>query len=372
MTRSRIHDTRITNVTALRTPQELKESLPLTTAPEHRVVGFRRDVQNILDGKDHRLLAIVGPCSIHDQRAARDYARHLKAIAQEVEDTVLIAMRTYFEKPRTTVGWKGLINDPRVDGSFRINEGLSLARDLLIDLATLELPAATEALDPVTPQYLGDLVTWTAVGARTSESQPHREMASGLSTAVGFKHPTSGAITPATNAIKSARCPHHFFGITQDGEIAVFHTAGNPYCHIILRGGAKPNYDAESVGDCELQLAHSDLPVNIMIDCSHGNSRKVPAQQSVVLDDIVQQIEQGNGSIVGFMLESNILEGNQAPDGDPSQLIPGRSITDSCIDWPTTESLLRDAHRRLKPVLPHRRREGEERQTQFTASLLVN
>lgn len=338
----------------LPTPAEVKARLPLTERARETVEQGRQVVQDILDGRDRRLLVVIGPCSIHDVEAAKDYARRLKALHDELGESLFIVMRVYFEKPRTTVGWKGLINDPYMDDSFHIEEGLYRARELLLHIAELGLPAGTEALDPITPQYLGDLISWTAIGARTTESQTHREMASGLSTAVGFKNGTDGSLDVAINALRSASSPHSFLGITQDGRSAVIRTRGNRYGHVVLRGGKQPNYDSVSIALCEKELADADLPVKLMVDCSHANSNKDPALQPLVLDNLVNQIMEGNRSIVGVMIESNLGWGNQKLGDDPAALEYGVSITDACIDWPTTERILRDANERLSAPLQAR------------------
>ncbi|PWG65228.1 3-deoxy-7-phosphoheptulonate synthase [Sediminicurvatus halobius] len=338
----------------LPTPAEVKGRLPLSARARETVEQGRNVVQDILDGRDPRLLVVIGPCSIHDVEAAKDYARRLKALHDELADSLYVVMRVYFEKPRTTVGWKGLINDPYMDDSFHIEEGLYRARELLLHIAELGLPAGTEALDPITPQYLGDLISWTAIGARTTESQTHREMASGLSTAVGFKNGTDGSLDVAINALRSASSPHSFLGITQEGRSAVIRTRGNRYGHVVLRGGKQPNYDSVSIALCEKELADADLPVKLMVDCSHANSNKDPALQPLVLDNLVNQIIEGNRSIVGVMIESNIGWGNQKLGDDPAALEYGVSITDACIDWPTTERILRDANERLAEPLPAR------------------
>jgi len=341
----------------LPTPAQVKVRLPLTDKAMQTVLKGRETIQNILDRKDPRLLIVVGPCSIHDLDAAREYAHKLKALADEVGDSLYLVMRVYFEKPRTSTGWKGLINDPHMDDSFRIEKGLIMARQLLLELAEMGLPTATEALDPIMPQYLSDLITWTAIGARTAESQTHREMSSGLSTPVGFKNGTDGSLDVAINALHSVSHGHHFLGINQDGQCAVFHTRGNAYGHVVLRGGGgKPNYDSVSVALCEKQLADAGLAQNLVVDCSHGNSMKDYRLQPLVLDNCVSQILEGNRSIVGAMLESNLLEGNQPLPADLSQLRYGVSVTDACIDWPTTENMLRDAAAKLHDVLPKRGR----------------
>ena len=333
-------------------PAELKARLPLGDAARQTVENGRAAVEAILDGRDPRLLVVVGPCSIHDVEAAKDYARRLKALHDELAGELFIVMRVYFEKPRTTVGWKGLINDPYMDDSFDIEEGLSRARSLLLYLAEIGLPAGTEALDPITPQYLGDLISWTAIGARTTESQTHREMASGLSTAVGFKNGTDGSLDVAINAMRSAANPHSFLGITQqDGRSAVIRTAGNRYGHVVLRGGAQPNYDSVSIALCEKALADAGLSTRLMVDCSHANSSKDPALQPLVMENLVNQVIEGNRSIVAVMIESNIGFGAQKLTGDPADLAYGVSITDGCIDWETTERMLRESAGKLAAPL---------------------
>jgi len=362
MSEKQVHNVNVLSQELLPTPEQVKRDLPLTEQAEKTVLAGREAVRRILDREDHRLFVVVGPCSIHDLKAAHEYAGRLKKLAEEVSDTLLIIMRVYFEKPRTTVGWKGLINDPDMDDSFHIEKGLHLARGLLRDLAELGLPTATEALDPITPQYLGDLIAWTAIGARTTESQTHREMASGLSTPLGFKNGTDGSLTVAINALHSAARPHHFLGINQQGQTAVFRTRGNPYGHVVLRGGGgRPNYDSVSIAVCEKELAAAKLPVNIAVDCSHGNSNKDYALQPLVAENCANQIVEGNLSIVGLMLESNLGAGNQPIPQDLSGLKYGVSVTDACIDWATTERLLRDVRSRIRAVLPERlarRRQG--------------
>lgn len=345
------------NVAALEvlpTPEEIKQRLPLSETAANAVFQARETIKRILDRQDPRLFVVVGPCSIHDVVAARDYAQRLKALADEVQDTLFLVMRVYFEKPRTTVGWKGLINDPRMDDTFRIDEGLQVARDLLLELAELGLPAGTEALDPIIPQYIHDLIAWTAIGARTTESQTHREIASGLSTPVGFKNGTNGSLEVAINALQSVASPHSFLGINQFGQSAVIRTLGNRYGHMVLRGGDRPNYDSVSIALCEKALRDKKLPVNIVVDCSHANSFKDPAMQPLVMRDCVHQIMEGNRSIVGVMIESNLGAGNQSIPADRSQLKYGVSVTDACVDWATTETMLREAHAKLKGVLPAR------------------
>ncbi|HUM92080.1 MAG TPA: 3-deoxy-7-phosphoheptulonate synthase [Candidatus Competibacter sp.] len=338
----------------LLTPEEIKQRLPMTDAAETMVLDSRRIVERILDRQDPRVFVVVGPCSIHDVAAARDYARRLKALADEVSDTLFVIMRVYFEKPRTTVGWKGLINDPYMDDSFRIEEGLQVARGLLLELVEMGLPAGTEALDPISPQYISDLITWTAIGARTTESQTHREIASGLSTPVGFKNGTNGNLEVAINALQSAARPHSFLGIDQFGRSAIIRTTGNRYGHMVLRGGDRPNYDSVSIALCEKALRDKKLPINLVVDCSHANSFKDPAMQPLVMRDCVHQILEGNRSIVGLMIESNIGWGNQSIPANLSQLKYGVSVTDACVDWSTTETMLREAHAKLKGMLPGR------------------
>ncbi len=333
----------------LATPEEIKRRLPLTQQAADTVFASRQTVRAILGRGDPRLFIVVGPCSIHDVAAAREYANRLKELSVRVASTMFPIMRVYFEKPRTTVGWKGLINDPDLDDSFHIEKGIMLARELLLYIAELGLPAGTEALDPIMPQYLSELITWTAIGARTTESQTHREMASGLSTPVGFKNGTDGSLAASINALQSVRRPHHFLGITQQGQSAVFHTRGNPYAHIVLRGGGgRSNYDAVSIAVAERELGAANLPANIVVDCSHGNSNKDAGLQPLVAENCVAQISDGNRSIVGLMLESHLRAGNQPIPKDLKMLEYGMSITDPCIDWPTTESLLLKLHRSLQ------------------------
>jgi 3-deoxy-7-phosphoheptulonate synthase len=345
---NRLHNVNVVASDLLPTPDEVKRALPLSARADETVFRGRDAVRAILERRDPRLFVVVGPCSVHDVDAAREYAGRLRAIAPRVDRTMLLLMRVYFEKPRTTVGWKGLINDPFMDDSFHIEKGILLARRLLIELAELGLPAATEALDPIMPQYLSELVTWTAIGARTTESQTHREMASGLSTPVGFKNGTDGTLTVAINALQSVRHPHHFLGITQQGQSAVFHTRGNSHGHIVLRGGGgRTNYDSVSVALCEQELSRAGLPVNVMVDCSHGNSNKDAALQPLVAENCVNQILEGNRSIIGLMLESNLNAGSQPIPTDRRQLRYGVSVTDPCIDWERTEQLLLSTHAKL-------------------------
>jgi 3-deoxy-7-phosphoheptulonate synthase len=337
----------------LATPEEVKRRLPTTAHAAQTVFRFREAVRAILERRDRRLFVVVGPCSIHDVAAAREYATRLKSLAAQVDTTMLLIMRVYFEKPRTTVGWKGLINDPDLDDSFHIEKGILLARELLIYIAELGLPAGTEALDPIMPQYLSELITWTAIGARTTESQTHREMASGLSTPVGFKNGTDGSLSTSINALQSVRHPHHFLGITQQGQSAVFRTRGNAHAHIVLRGGGgRVNYDAVSIALAERELTTAGLPATIVVDCSHGNSNKDPGLQPQVAENCVAQIVDGNRSIVGLMLESHLKAGSQSIPSDLSKLEYGMSITDPCIDWQTTERLLLKLHQSLQGLPP--------------------
>ncbi len=349
-----LYNVNVAALEVLPTPEEIKQRLPLSETAADTVFQARETVKRILDRQDPRLFVVVGPCSIHDVEAALDYARRLKALADEVQDTLFVIMRVYFEKPRTTVGWKGLINDPRMDDTFRIDEGLQIARRLLLDVAEMGLPAGTEALDPIIPQYISDLIAWTAIGARTTESQTHREIASGLSMPVGFKNGTNGSLEVAINALQSAARPHSFLGINPEGQSAVIRTLGNGYGHIVLRGGDRPNYDSVSIALCEKALREKKLPVNLVVDCSHANSFKDPAMQPLVMRDCTHQIMEGNRSIVGLMIESNIGWGSQSLPADRSQLQYGVSITDACVDWDTTEKMLRETHAKLKAVLPGR------------------
>ncbi len=341
----------------LLTPEQLKKDIPLTEKAARTILEGRDSIQRILNREDHRIFIVVGPCSIHDVEAAKDYAQHLQKLAASVSDTLLIVMRVYFEKPRTTVGWKGLINDPYLNDSFKIVDGLHIGRQLLMDIAELGLPTATEALDPISPQYLQDLITWSAIGARTTESQTHREMASGLTSAVGFKNGTDGSLDVAINALKSVSSPHRFLGINAEGKVAVITTNGNPYAHMVLRGGNdKPNYDSVSVSICEQQLSKAGVNTNIMVDCSHANSNKNHELQPLVMENVTNQILEGNKSIVGIMVESNLLAGNQKISSNRDDMEYGKSVTDACIDWATTESAIMAMHEKLKAVLPERDR----------------
>lgn len=350
-----VHNINVASQDILTSPEELKRDLPLTDALREAVSSSRQTVWDILDRRDPRLLVVVGPCSIHDTTAAIEYAKQLKALATEVQDTLFIVMRVYFEKPRTTVGWKGLINDPYLDDSFRIEEGIQIARRLLCDIVDLGLPVSTEALDPISPQYIQDLISWSAIGARTTESQTHREMASGLSSAVGFKNGTDGGLTVAINALKSASNEHRFLGINSRGQVSVFTTRGNSHGHVVLRGGSSgPNYDSVNVTQCEDALRSAGMPVNIMVDCSHANTNKDPSLQPLVADNVASQIVGGNQSLIGLMIESHLHSGNQSLDDGKDALRYGVSITDGCIGWEETQDCLRSLHTTLRDVLPQR------------------
>ena len=336
----------IVDVFPLTSPKKLKEKLPVSENAADTVIHARNAIKRVLSGEERRLLMIVGPCSIHDPEAARDYALRLKKLAVEVSETILIVMRVYFEKPRTTVGWKGLINDPDLDGSHKINKGIELARKILLETNNLGLPCATETLDPITPQYLADLISWSAIGARTTESQTHREMASGLSMPVGFKNGTDGGLNVALNAMNSALQQHHFLGINPEGISSVIQTSGNPHVHLVLRGGNNgPNYDAVSVHIAADALASGGLPKAIMIDCNHANSGKDPSRQELVLRNTIMQIKDGDQSIIGTMIESNINGGNQLIK---PKMKYGVSVTDACLDWENTHRIILDAHTALK------------------------
>ena len=355
MTDIQVENLNIESQQTLITPSELKAKLPLTDSARNTVAAGRQAVRDILDRKDHRLFIVLGPCSIHDIKAAHDYAQRLKALADKVSDTLLLVQRVYFEKPRTTVGWKGLINDPYMNDTFKIEDGLTIARQLLLDMAELGLPTATEALDPITPQYLQDLITWSAIGARTTESQTHREMSSGLSSPVGFKNGTDGSLEVAVNAMLSVQHPHRFLGIDNDGRVALTTTRGNQYGHVVLRGGGgKPNYDSVSVALAEQELTKAGVSSNIMVDCSHANSNKDPSLQPLVMDNVSNQILEGNRSIVGLMVESHLKYGNQKIPANLSDLEYGVSITDGCISWDTTEEAVLKMADKLREILPGR------------------
>lgn len=343
------NDLRVVSNRRLLPPRQLKTELPIGEQATACVVEGRSLVQKVLRRQDPRLLVVLGPCSIHDPRSALEYARRLVELRPAVEDQLYLVMRVYFEKPRTTIGWKGLINDPRLDGSYDVDSGIRIARQLLLDIAALGLPAATEFLDPVVPQYIADLVSWAAIGARTTESQTHREMASGLSMPVGFKNGTDGSLQTAVDAMLSARHPHHFLGIDQDGAVSVVRTAGNPDGHVVLRGGrARTNYDAASIADAAAQLAKAGLHTGLMVDCSHANSSKQHAKQEEVWQNLVSQRVEGCEPLIGVMIESHLFEGNQPIPKQTSDLKYGISLTDACLGWETTERMLRHGAERLR------------------------
>lgn len=334
-------DLRIQKTNELISPEQLIADLKVSTEGAKTVANARSAIHNILSGEDDRLLAVVGPCSIHDPAAAREYAAKLKVVADSLSEEIFVVMRVYFEKPRTTVGWKGLINDPDLNNTFQIGKGLNLARHLLSDLADMGMPTGTEYLDLISPQYYADLISWGAIGARTTESQTHRELSSGLSCPVGFKNATDGDIQVAIDAIKSASQPHNFLSVTKQGRSAIFQTTGNEDCHIILRGGKHPNYDMFSVDDANDMLVKAGLASRIMIDASHANSRKIPARQVDVTRDIANQVAKGSRSIFGLMIESNLVEGRQDVI-DGQSLTYGQSITDACMSWDHTETLMHE------------------------------
>ncbi len=343
-----ISDLHIKQIEALISPEQLQSKFPVPGAIAATIANGRDQVEQILSGEDPRLLVIVGPCSIHDEKAALEYASKLKTLADKVSNQILVVMRVYFEKPRTSLGWKGLINDPNLDGSFDVSGGLSRARKLLLDLASMGVLAATEFLDPITPQYFADLVSWAAIGARTTESQTHREMASGLSMPVGFKNGTDGNSQIAIDAMKTARAPHSFLGIDREGQTCVVHTEGNPYGHLILRGGTGgPNYSESNVKDVQTKLEDAGLPHRIMVDCSHANSEKDHNRQPIAFQSVVKQRLSGNTDLVGLMVESHLYGGRQDLESDPSTLQYGISITDACMSWTETEEMLLQAHTTL-------------------------
>jgi len=334
-------DLRISGLQEVIAPEELHREYPLSETASDTVHQARQDIHNILFADDDRLLVIVGPCSIHDPKAAREYAQRLKSLKDELADELCLVMRVYFEKPRTTVGWKGLINDPHLDGSFNINHGLRLARSLLLDIADMGVPTGSEFLDLISPQYIADLVSWGAIGARTTESQGHRELASGLSCPVGFKNGTNGGLRIAIDAIQAASRPHVFMSLTKKGHSAIFSTTGNEDCHIILRGGAQPNYDAEHVNKAAAKLEKTSQKTKLMIDCSHANSSKDPSKQPEVCRNVGAQIASGDQRIFGIMLESHLVAGRQNNTQEQA-LTYGQSITDGCISWDDTDVLLRE------------------------------
>lgn len=350
-----IDDVNIEQFTPLITPKQLKQTLPLSQKAFDIVLQGRKDIQNILDGSDKRILVVIGPCSIHDPKSAHEYADKLKVLADELKNELLIVMRVYFEKPRTTTGWKGLINDPDMNDSFDIQKGLHIARKLLLELNEKGLPCATEALDPNTPQYLQDLISWSAIGARTTESQTHREMSSGLSSPVGFKNGTDGGMTVAVNAMQAVKSSHSFLGLSEDGQVCIIKSSGNPYAHVVLRGGNnKPNYDASAVKNAENELMRAGTSTKIMIDASHANSGKDPYLQPMVINNIAEQIQHGNKSIMGLMIESHLNGGRQDIPSDLSKLEYGKSVTDGCLDWQATEDTLRQFAQMVRDYLPNR------------------
>ncbi|PSV22342.1 MULTISPECIES: 3-deoxy-7-phosphoheptulonate synthase [unclassified Photobacterium] len=354
MQKDQLNNVHIEDESVLITPAKLKQDLSASKQALSFVEQSRQTIADIIHKRDHRLLVVCGPCSIHDVEQAKAYGQKLKQLAEELSDQLYIVMRVYFEKPRTTVGWKGLINDPYINGSFAVEEGLHIGRQLLIDLVEEGIPLATEALDPISPQYLGDLFSWAAIGARTTESQTHREMASGLSMPVGFKNGTDGSLATAINAMQAAASGHKFMGINPDGQVALLNTEGNPDGHVILRGGKQTNYDSVSVRECENEMVGSGLSPALMVDCSHANSRKDYRRQPLVAEDVIHQIREGNQSIIGLMIESHLDEGNQSADLPRDEMKYGVSITDACISWDTTEKLLRQAHKELVPFLQDR------------------
>jgi 3-deoxy-7-phosphoheptulonate synthase len=341
-------DLNVVELVRLKPPRVIKDEFPMREESNRTVVEGRRTVRRILKREDPRLLVVVGPCSVHDPKGALDYARRLVKLRDELQDRLFIVMRVYFEKPRTTVGWKGLINDPHLDGSYDIEFGLKQARRLLLEVNELGLPAGTEFLDSIVPQYIGDLVTWAAIGARTTESQTHREMASGLSMPVGFKNGTDGSLQIALDAMHAARTPHSFLGVDQDGFTAIVRTKGNPFGHVVLRGGrARTNYDADSIADAVGALQNAGQDPVLMVDCSHANSNKQHRQQEEVARVVVDQRAHGNKALIGLMVESYLEEGNQPVATNRAELKYGVSITDACVNWTTTERMLREAHAKL-------------------------
>jgi len=349
-------DLHVVETRPLVAPALLHRELPIDAASTETVASARRRIQAILRGEDLRLLVVVGPCSVHDVKAARDYAKRLAPIRERLKDQLEVVMRVYFEKPRTTVGWKGMINDPHLDGSYDINTGLRRARGLLLDLAREGMPTATELLDPVVPQYIADLISWTAIGARTTESQTHREMASGLSMPVGYKNGTDGSASIAINAMQASARPHHFLGINGEGHASIVSTTGNPHGHLVLRGGnGGSNYHLEAVQAAASELSKAGLKERLMVDCSHANSNKDYRRQSDVLSSVADQLRAGSQHVMGVMIESHLVEGNQKLTADLSQLTYGQSITDACISLETTEQLLLDlaaAVGELQPAVP--------------------
>jgi 3-deoxy-7-phosphoheptulonate synthase len=344
----KVSDLNIASNIPLPAPALMLYEIPRSGAQEDFVDDARQTIRHIIQRRDSRFLLLVGPCSIHDTRAGREYAGRLRSLSDRVREKLFLVMRCYFEKPRTSMGWKGLIMDPHLDGTYEIPEGLRIARRFLLDIIGLGLPTATELLDPITPQYIADLICWSAVGARTTESQTHRQMASGLSMPLGFKNAISGAVAPAINAIKAARAPQTFLGISGDGVASAVSTKGNPDCHLVLRGGdSGPNYSAEHVAETERQLVAAGLEPVLVIDCSHGNSGKDPNRQPEVFHDVIEQRAAGSQAIIGAMLESNLAAGNQPFPRPPDELVYGLSITDACLGWETTERIVLEAAERL-------------------------
>lgn len=341
VTHHRTDDLRITGLNPLISPAVLAYYLPLTEQASELVANARAQADAILRGEDDRLLAVVGPCSIHDPKAAMEYGEKLKKVVEDLKDDVFVMMRVYFEKPRTTVGWKGLINDPNLDDSFDINQGLRVARKLLLDLANMGIPAGTEFLDTISPQFIADLIAWGAIGARTTESQVHRELASGLSMPVGFKNGTGGSIQMAIDALQSSSCPHHFLSVTKQGVSAIVSTTGNESCHLILRGGKTgPNYDKSSIEKAAGMLRDNKLVESVMVDCSHGNSLKDYRNQPLVAKNVADQIAAGCKVITSVMIESNLVAGNQNLTGGLDKLTYGQSVTDACLGWEDTVDTL--------------------------------
>lgn len=341
-------DIHVKKISPLDSPAKYAERMPLTRSAEDTVIRGREEIRRVIHGDDDRMLLIVGPCSIHDLKAGREYAARLAELAERVKDRVLLVQRVYFEKPRTTVGWKGLINDPNLDGTFDLAGGLEMARTFLLEVAELGIPAATEWLDPITPQYYADLVAWGAIGARTAESQTHRQMASGLSMPIGFKNGTGGSIQLAVDGMTACKSEHAFLGVDADGRASIVLTEGNPDCHLVLRGGKTgPNYDAESVKNAQRLLESSGFKPQIMVDCSHANSNKDHRNQPIAFRDVLEQRVSGNAGVMGIMLEGNLHEGRQDLGDDPSKLDYGVSITDACVSWEDTEELVLEAHKAL-------------------------
>jgi 3-deoxy-7-phosphoheptulonate synthase len=345
----RTNNLNVSGLTPLIAPADLKQILPLSEANAEFVASSRQQIKDILWNRDRRMMVVVGPCSIHDPKAALEYAGHLARLNEQVRDQLLLIMRVYFEKPRTTIGWKGLINDPDLNGTHQISKGLGIARSLMVNITEMGLPVATEMLDPFTPQYFADLISWGAIGARTTESQTHREMSSGLSFPVGFKNGTDGNLQIAIDAMGAACHPHSFLGINREGRISIVRTTGNPDVHIVLRGGNdKPNYSATDIAQTEKKLGEAGIKTSLMVDCSHANSCKDHTRQEGVLVDVMEQVATGNGRIGALMIESFLKEGNQKMPPRREELEYGVSITDKCINWETTERILRHAHARLK------------------------